>query len=238
MVTIQKIGKLFILFLIVAGLASCNDDENVAPFQVIGEAVIVKRVINQETQYARYFYAYGNQPMASAEVDLPEGGSITLSAADQTEYTYYDLPELADFTDTVPPVGQFEFTVLNQGIEHFDTETLEFNDLAIPVIDSVSYSNQTVYVGWELPDSDEPDNYLVRLVDGENNIVFSGVLLPNTSEKYVIAASSNGWLETPEQKAYKVELYAYKYEDGFSGNDVLYNVNDISIASTDVVWED
>jgi len=238
MITIQKIGKLFILFLIVAGLASCNDDDDVAPFQVIGEAIIVKRVINQETQYARYFYAYGNQPMASAKVDLPEGDTSTLSAADQKKYTYYDLPELADFTDTVPPVGQFKFTVVNEDIEHFDTETLKFNDLAIPVIDSVSYSNQKIYVGWEIPTTGKPDSYLVRLVDSENKIVFSGVLLANTADKYLIEASSNGWLETPEQKAYNVELWAYKYEDGFSGTDVLRNVNDISIASTQVVWGD
>lgn len=237
MVTIQKIGKLFILFLIVAGLASCNDDDEVAPFQVIGEAVIVKRVINQETQYARYFYAYGNQPMTSAEVDLPEGGTITLSE-DQTERSYYDMPEIEDFTDTVPPIGQFEFTVVNQGIEHFDTETLEFNDLAIPVIDSVSYSNQKIYVGWEIPTTDKPDSYLVRLVDDEHNIVFSGVLLNNTADVYYIEASSNGWIEAPEQKAYNVELWAYKYEDGISGNDVHFNVNDLSIASTQVIWGD
>ena len=54
MITIQKIGKLFILFLIVAGLASCNDDDP-APFEVTGEAIIVKRMLEDTTQYALMF---------------------------------------------------------------------------------------------------------------------------------------------------------------------------------------
>ena len=236
MITIQKIGKLFILLLVVAGLASCNDDET-APFEVTGDAIIVKRKINDEIRYARYLYAYGNYPMTSAKVTPPEGGEITLESLYVNNYTYADIPDTSGFTTTLPDIGQFTFTVVNEDIEHVVNESLSFNDLDIPVIDSISYSNQTIFVGWELPATDKPDSYLVVLVDEDYESVFSGVLLSNTADRYVIANQSGTWAKTPVNgETYMVEVHAFKYESGFTADNYFLNANDLSIASAEVVW--
>ena len=236
MIIIQKIGKLFILLLIVAGLSSCGDDTETAPFEVIGEVIIAKRMINEETNFARIYYAYGNQPMASATVTLPEGGTIQLSAYDGTKRTYLEEPSIEDFSTELPEIGQFDFAVVNEDIEHTVTETLEFNDLPFAIIDSVGYSNQMVHVEWQ--SADDADSYHVRMVDDNYEPVFVGQLLNNTVSVYEITLSSSGWAGTPEQgKTYGIEVLAYKYEDGLTtGNDYLFNVNDLSISSKEVIW--
>lgn len=239
MITTQKIGKLLILFLIVAGLASCNDDDP-APFGVIGEAIIVKRKVNDEVKYARYFYAYGNYSMTSAKVKLPEGGEITLESLSNNKYSYGYVPDTSKFTTTLPSVGKFKFTVQYDGEEYTDDETLEYHNLAIPVIDSISYSNQAIHVKWELPTSNKPNYYQARMVDKDSKLVFSGLLLNNTANKIDVSSKYGDFVNGHPKKGetYKIEIYAYKYESGATGTDQqLRNIDDIAIGSSEeIVW--
>lgn len=235
MMKTQNATKLFILLFALAGLASCDKGQETAEFEVTGDVFISKRIINAETKYARSFYAYGNQPMTSVEVTLSEGGVLALSEADETLRTWIDLPTLADFETIVPEDGIFDFTVVNEDIEHTVSDIVEFTDPDIPTIDSVKYTSQTVYVGWE--SASGADRYIVQMVDENNELVFIGQLLNSDFVKYVIADASGTWNQNPEFGiTYKVEVHAFFFEDNATVENYQYNVNEVTIASEDVVW--
>ena len=149
MITLQKIGKLFILFFFVAGLASCGDDTETAAFDGVGDVIVVKRQLQEETRYARIFYVYANQPMSSAEVSLPEGGTLTLAPADQTKQTYYYETSVNEYTAEIPEVGLFNFSVVNEDIPHVFSETAAFSDIDFVTIDTISVNSGLVHIEWQ-----------------------------------------------------------------------------------------
>ena len=245
MTTIQKIGKLFILFLIVAGLASCDDDSELEEFNYYGDVVLAKRMLNNTIKYSPMYYAYGNRTITSAEVSLPEGETVSLSQSSYSSATFYDLPDISDYSEDTPDFDSYTFTIVNDGIEYTTTDILENDTLiSIPSIDSVSFSYNTyeeVYVEWELPDDNEPDNepdsYLVRMVDKDYETVFTGFLLDNTQSTYKISDGWGSFDQTPiEGTIYTVEVHAFKYENDATTSDYLYNVNTVAIASEDIRW--
>lgn len=237
MTTIQKIGKLFIFALLIAGLFSCDDDDDLGEFNYFGDVILAKRSVNDTTAYACMYYAYGNRTISSASVELPDGTTVSLSASSYSSTTFYDLPDISEYSTTSPDLGEYSFTIENEGIEYTTTDTLETSSLEIPVIDSVSYSAEEVYVEWELPDDDEPDSYLVRMVDDDYETVFVGVLMNNTVYAYTISSASGTFSQTPvDGETYMVEVQAFQYEDDASSSNYLYNVNNMAIASTEVTW--
>ncbi|WP_340112038.1 hypothetical protein [Maribellus mangrovi] len=229
MITLQKIGKLFILLFIVAGLASCKDDTENDNFDGNGEVIVLKRQLNDDAVYARAFYVYANQPMSSASVTLPEGETLTLSPIPQTNF-YSHLPTIGDFTPSVPELGTFYFTVENEGIEHEFVESASFNDIDFATIDTVYANNNKVRIEWQLVA--EADAYQVRLADENFEVLFTGDLLNNAQTIYEFWPVS----QIPESgKTYKVEILAYSFEPD-AGNSLLYNIEEISISSVDIVW--
>lgn len=235
MITTQKIGKLLILLFVLGGFASCNDKQETAPFEVTGEVIMVKRMLNDQVKYARTFFAYGNQPMSSAEVTLAEGGTIQLTAADDTKRTWQKTPTIADFSTTMPNTGLFDFTVVNEDIEHVTTDMLVVNDLGFPTIDSLSYNSGTIHVEWQ--DVAAAQGYLVRMVDENYESVFVGQLLNTSYNTYEIANGSGVWNKTPEDgKTYMVEVHAFVFEEGSTNENYLYNADELTIASHDIIW--
>ncbi len=228
MITLQKIGKLFILFVITAGLASCGDDTETAAFDGVGDVVVVKRMLQEETRYARIYYVYGNQPMSAAEVSLPEGGTITLDPADQTKQTYYFEPSVAEFSTEVPEVGLFNFSVVNEDIPHVFSETAAFNDLAFVTIDTISVNSGLVHIEWQ--SNDDAEAYQVLMVDENYNQVFNGDLLSSSYSTYEFSPS-----QAESGKTYHVEVQAFSFEAD-AGSSYLYNIEEISISSTTIIW--
>ncbi len=237
MTTIQKIGKLFLIILLVSGLASCDDDDDLGEFNYYGDVVLAKRMLDDTIKYAPMYYAYGNRTITSAEVELPDGETISLSASSYSTATFYDLPDISDYSTSTPDFGEYTFTLENEGIEYTTTDTLVNNSLDIPVIDSVSFSYDELYVEWELPDDNEPDSYLVRMVDEDYETVFTGVLMNNTVYAYIISSASGTFDQTPvDGETYMVEVQAFQYEDDASSSNYLYNVNNMAIATEEVIW--
>jgi hypothetical protein len=230
MITLQKIGKLLILFIIVTGFAACNDDTENDNFDAIGDVSLIKRMINDEIRYTRMYYVYANQPMASAEVSLPEGGSLTLDPADQTKQTYFYEPSVMDYTTTVPTLGLFDFSVVNEDIEHIITESASNNNLGFATIDSVSVNSNMVHIEWQSVDG--ADAYQIRLVDENYNILFSGDLLNNTQGVYEFTPTQS--VEIGQN--YRIEVNTYSFEED-SGTSYLYNFEEIAISSIEVTWQ-
>jgi len=235
MITTQKIGKLLILLLVLGGLASCNDDQETAPFEVTGEAIMIKRLLNDQVMYARTFFAYGNQPMSAGQVTLPEGGTLPLIPSDDNKRTWQNTPTIADFSTTLPEVGMFDFTVTNEDIEHTVSDVLVFNDLGFPTIDSLGNNGGIVQVEWQ--EVAAAEGYLVRMVDENYESVFIGQLLNTNYTTYQIASDSGVWSKAPVAgETYMVEVHAFVFEEGATNQNYLYNADEIAIASRDIVW--
>ena len=240
MKNMQKIGQIALLFLALAGITSCNDNNNEQAFEIKGDVMIIKRIIGDQTYYARSYYAYGNQPITEASVTLPEGGTLELAAADASKQTYMVEPiandTTNDFSTEQPVDGRFEFSVINEGIEHTATDELTFTDLAIDSITSVEYNSGILTIEWET--SSDIDNYIVRLVDENYNPIFTGTLLSNTQSTYQISLASGGnWTQAPVLgQTYFVEIQAISYDDDATSNDFYFNINEISVASKSIVW--
>ncbi|MFV0592293.1 MAG: hypothetical protein ACK5M7_12975 [Draconibacterium sp.] len=236
MITIQKIGKLLLMFLVVAGMTSCNDDDDV-PFSITGDVVTFKQMINDSVSYAPAYYAYGNYKMTSAKVTLPSGDSITLTDNEYGQSTYYQYPDSTDFSTEIPEEGTYTFTVVNEGITHSATDELEVKNLEIPTITEVTAAagtaNGTLTVNWE--SDTNTDNYVVWLKNDSGEVIFATKSLPNTSTTYIISASTGFTKQFESGKSYTVEVHALLYED--SALDYLYNVEMIAIGSEDIVWE-
>lgn len=232
---IQKIGQLILFVLILLGVNSCDKNDNIAAFEVFGDVMIIKRMDGEQSKFARSYFAYGNYPMSSASVSLPEDGTITLTSPDETFRTYVKQPSLADFGNEPPITGTFNFTVVNEGIEHTVSDELTFNNLPYANITRAEYSDGVIMVGWEPVEG--ADNYLVRLVNNNYETVFTGYLVNASVTVYQIAAT-NGVMElTPENGVtYTVEVNTFDYEEGATSKNSDYNVNEISVATTNVVW--
>lgn len=235
MKNMQKIGQLALLFLVLTGMLSCNKDNNTEDFEVIGDVMIVKRMIDDQTYFERSYYAYGNYPMKDVSVSLPEGGNISLQATDETLRTYLKEPGIADFLSAPPITGNFDFSVTNEDIEHTVSDELVFNNLAFATITSADYDGGAVTVEWT--PADNAENYLVKIVDVNYVPIFTGFLLSNTVSKYQTSSSAGVWDKTPETgTTYIVEVHAFEYDDEATIQNFVYNINEISIATKSIVW--
>lgn len=232
---IQNSGRLLLGFFLLLGIASCDKENNIEAFEVFGDVMIIKRMDGEYSTFARSYYAYGNYPMSSALVSLPEGGSITLTSPDETLRTYLKEPEINDFGSEPPITGQFDFTVVNEDIEHTVSDQLTFNNLPYATITRAEYTAGAIMVEWETATG--ADNYSVRLVDENNEIVFIGYLVASDINIYQIANGNGTWQSTPETGVtYTVEVHAFDYEEDATTSNFDYNINEISIATENVVW--
>lgn len=240
MITIQKIGKLFMMFLIVAGFASCNDDNDTEPFDAIGEVVTIKKMdMEADTVvYARAYFVYANQPMSSAKVSLPEGGTITLTDTDANKRTYFSEPDSADYSTDAPEAGNFTFTVVNEDIESTYAETTELKTFEIPEITEVTPTVGSGIIAVKWNKVTNADSYVVRLQDDEGETVFVGTLLSSSVDNFQIAASTGTFTkQLITGDTYTVDLRAILYEDTATNSDYLYNIEMVSVASQDFIWE-
>lgn len=229
---IQKIGQLILFVLILLGFNSCDKKDNIAAFEVFGDVMIIKRMDSDQSKFARSYFAYGNYPMSSASVSLPEDGTITLTSTDEKLRIYAKQPTPADFSSDSPMIGSYEFTVVNEGIEHMVTDQLTFNDLPYANITGANYNSGAIMVEWETVSN--ASKYEVRLVNSSNELLLKSSLLPDNSTLFQI---KDNFLIAPESgKTYTVEVRAIEYEEDATDGNLDYNINEISIATTSVIW--
>lgn len=235
--TIQIIRKMLFLFAASAILVSCDDDDATVEFDVIGDVFTVNKMINDEMNYATVYFAYANQPMSSAEVMTPDGNTIQLTAADAQKYTFAKEPTNSEYSTTPPSLGTYNFTVVNESIEHTITDITNSNTLQLPTITNMEFNDvtQALMVSWDSLDG--ADSYLVQLYNESGVAIYIGPLLSNESTGYTLDSGSGTWGETPTSgETYKVELRAFRYESSATNADYVYNIEEISITEEDIIW--
>ena len=232
-----KIGKALTLFLIVTGFFACSDDDNSAPFEVIGDVYIIKRTINDEVKYANAYVAWGNQPMSLAEVTVPGGATVTLAAASGVMNTYFKEPGLNEFSTSDPVEGNYQFLVINENIPHESTDLLDFDNIAFTPVSSAVITNNVLSVQWET--NSVAEGYQIRLIDQNGDVAFFSVALPEQMTRLDIGTNTatGSWYETPVAgNVYTIEFLTIRYEDDATSLDEAKNIQEIAITEQEIIW--
>lgn len=234
---LKKFGKILIVVFLVSGLYSCDEESGTLNFKIIGDVLVLKKKVNDATVYAQAYFAYGTEPMTSAEVVTPGGNSIALLPLDQLQLTWAKEATANDFSTNLPQVGSFKFSVVNEGITHEASDLLVFDNIDFPVIDSTSYStfNQTMTVEWQAVEG--ANHYMVKLAKPDGTIIYFSNLLFNNVLSFEIDTNLGSWTEYPvDGGTYSLEVHAIKYESEANQTEYAYQVQEVSIAEKDIVW--
>ncbi len=233
-----KLGKTLIIFLVLAGLFACSDDDNSAPFEIIGDVFVIKRTIGDEVKYANSYVAWGNQPMSHAEVSTPAGASLTLDPATENLYTYAKEPGLNEYFASAPVQGNYQFLVINEDITHQTADLLDFDDIAFSTLSSAEMVDGVLSVQWE--SNSIAEAYLIRLINTSGDVAFLSQTLPTQMTRLDIGANtaSGSWSETPEAgNIYTIEFLTFRFEDDATSLDATKNIQEIAVTEQDITWE-
>ena len=237
MKSLKRTGKIIVLLGIIIGFFACDDDDNTAAFEIIGDVYTIKKLEDNDVIFAKAYFAFGNQPMSLAQVTTPEGEEIMLEPLPGNDNVYSKEPGMNDFTDEIPETGNYTFDVINEDIPHQAVDLLEFDFLDIPVIDTTYWNEATQTMSVEWDQLEDAESYLVKLSDLDGNIVYVGQLLASVNVKFEIDLSTGSWFSFAEPgTAYNVELHAFMYEAGSGNDDYMYNIQEISIGVKELIW--
>lgn len=239
MIKIQKISKAFILLLAVAGLFSCNDDDTTAPFDVIGDVFITKKMIGDEEQFAASYYAYGTQPMTDAKVSTPDAEEFDLDAATGSTSTWIKVAEEDDFINELPTLGTYTFTVTHEAVEHETTDDVIYNDLKFTEITNKEMVSDILSLEWEAGPGAE--GHMVRLINETGDIVFGSAFIPEQGTQLEIGVNTGtgSWLSGYPNTGdtYAIELHAFSFESGVADDQKTFHIQGIAITDDSVTWE-
>lgn len=231
----RKIGKLAVFIIAVVGLVACNEN-GVAPFDAVGDVFVIKKMEGEELVYSKSYFVYGNQTITWAkvvnetdeELDLEEVDDNKLSFALKEEY----LPEM-------PEEGLYQFIVMNEDMEYEDVDELVFEDIQIPTITDITVENERLELEWEAGENDE--FHTVRILNDEGELIYLGSLLGSSEDNFVLdqGLGNESWESGYPNigDTYTLELHAVLFEEGANNRDYLYNIQEIAIAETEIVWE-
>lgn len=235
---LKNIGKTLVLFSLALGFFACDDDDgNSAPFDIIGDVLVVKKLVGEEAMYANSYIAYGNQPMSLAQVTTPSGEEIMLSPAGSDNYTYAQSPGSDDYMPEIEE-GNYMFDVINEDIPHQDVDLLVFSNIDFTEITLFETDVDMLTVEWE--ENDMAEAYMLRMVDEQGAVIFMSQLLGTQVERFVIDPNDpqGTWAELPNSgEDYTFELLAYLFEEDATDSDYTFNVQEISITEEMFTWQ-
>jgi len=233
----KKVIILVIVVAIVSGLISCdNENTGDANIQLIGDVFVLKRILDEKNQYGYTYYLYGNYPLSSANVTTPNGEIIPLPASDQLSLVFSKDPDSNDYSENTPQNGTFDFSAIHLDQKFNSTDELDFIDMDIPVIASTEYlgSTETLKIEWNsVP---EADSYIVRMINIDSEVFFTGYLLDKDATSYEINQNTGTWLDQPNYNdPFVLELHASRYEENVDELET-YHIEEITIAEKTVYW--
>lgn len=234
--------SLFAVFLGFIVLTSCLDDPEPVALDATPDVFMQKIVENDQEKTALAFWVLGNKAIESVTVEGPADGNWTLEQNNNSDRVFSLFPEIEDYTSSAPETGDYTFTVTST---QTDEEPLTLTDelgeeiLEVPVIDTIEFENGKLKATWETVDGAE--SYLVRLFDEEGEQLYGGPQIGENETEFEFGLSDQGWLN-PDNRAqagepYRLEILAILYESGTSSSNKEYNVQFISIASEEVIWD-
>ncbi len=239
MIKIQKISRVFILFLVVTGLFSCGDDDNTRPFDLIGDVFVTKRMIDDEAQYALSYYAYGNEAMSAASVTTPDATEVTLSAANSMGNTWSKTATLSDFSMDYPTEGIYSFYVLNEDVPHEVNDYLTLHNSEFTEIVSSTMENSVLSVEWD--ENLDSEGHLLRLLTESGEVVFTSQFLSTQVSRLDIDpnTASGTWVSGHPKTGdfYTLEIHSFTFDSDASDLDFSYHIDEIAITEQLIPWQ-
>jgi hypothetical protein len=221
-------------------LASCFGDDAESKFEVYTDAYVLKKMAGDEEVYARIFYAYANQLMrtASATEMGGSGETINLLQDPRSVFTMSKIPQGSDYKPYAPATSDYLFQVTSEsGITDESQDFLSFDDIDITEITKTEFSDNNKYLDIAWTEVNGADGYLIKIFNMEgmeivNSYGFSADIL-----EYRLNIVLENWIELPEQgETYVIEVRAYAYEPDFPVGYDAYNIQEVSIAESEIVW--
>lgn len=220
---------------------SCIDDPEPAPLDVVVDTFVQKTVADGEEKYSLAFWAFGNKSIESVTVEGPDDESWQLEKDPSSAMVYSLFPDTEDYTDSIPATGDYTFTVTSTQDDEAPVtvvDKLEIAQLDTIAIDSTLYQNSKLKVTWDAVD--DADNYVVRLYDDADNLVFVSPSIAANKTDYSFGNNDSGWASATDRATtgedYRIELLALLYESTSTSTNKNFNIQFISFASKDIVW--
>lgn len=242
MKTKKMIWKSFaVLFMASAVLTSCIDDPEPVALDAIPDVFVQKVVQDSIEMYGLSFWVMGNKELDSVTVEGPDDETWTLDEDPSGNRVFSLFPENDDFSDSFPESGDYTFTVKStQSDETAITlkDKLEDDELDAVVIDSTKFTSSKMEIYWQ--EVDNTDGYYIRLYDDSDKLTYMSTRLDDDETDYSFGISDTGWADSGDKaldgETYRIEVMAILYESGSTSSNRDYNVQFISIGSTEIVW--
>jgi len=235
----KKIRNLLILLITSLLFASCLDN-NESDFNANADVYVIKKKTGDADMYAKTFYVYGNQMMQSASVTETggSGGKIDLIQDYRSIFVMSKLPQESDYLPYPPVTNDYLFQVTSEGgITKEYNDFLSFDDIGIPEIDSIYFSDNNKYLNVAWTEVDGTDGYLIKILNTEGEEVLNGYGFGPEVLEYQLNVLLANWVITPVQgETYVVQVHAFAYEPEFETGYEAYNIQEVAIDEKEIIW--
>jgi len=222
-------------------LTSCIDDPDPVALDATPDVFVQKIVRDSVEMYGIVFWVLGNKALDSVTVEGPDDTVWNLEEDPSGNRVFSLYPEDEDYADSIPVAGDYTFTIKSTQTDEAALtrkDKLEEDELAAVVIDSTEFKNSKLGIYWQ--EVDDADAYYVRLFDDADKLLFMSSLLDDDETDYAFGVSDTGWASSGDKaqngEDYRVEVMAILYESGSTSNNRDYNIQFISIGSTEITW--
>lgn len=223
-------------------LTSCLDDPEPAKLDALSDVFVQKIVQDDEVKYGIAFWVYGNKALSSVEVAGPGDGAWTLKKDESTSQVFALYPEDEDYADSMFPAGDYKFTIVStqEGEEPIVvTDKLSDEELGVLVLESTEFDNNKLKIKWE--SLEKTENYVARLYDESGKLIFNSDPIAKEKTEFSFGNSDKGWINSSTMPksgdTYRLDVLAMLYETGTTQDTKGYNVQFVSIASKEIVWD-
>ncbi len=229
--------------LVAATFNACIEDPEPVALDVVVDAFVQKTMQDGEEKYALAFWSFANKSLESVSAEGPDDETWELEKEAGSSLVFKLFPETAQYTDSMPTPGDYTFTITSTQSDEAPVtiiDKLENKDLSAVTIDSTQYANSKLKITWT--EVEDADDYLVRLYDDEDNLIFVSPSIADNKTDYSFGNNDAGWASATDKaltgESYRIELLALLYESTSTSANEGYNIQFISIASKEIVWGD
>ena len=220
-------------------IVSCNDNEK--QLDVITDVYVINKMFDNEVKSAAAYFAYGNKELISVSVALPNSaGNVALESYPGSIFTMAKEPTDSDFKTSALVNGNYSFTIQSaDGETQQVPDLLSYEGLDIPELTKTTFSGTPLILELEWSDVTDADGYVVKMFDTDGELVFNGYGVRGDVNKYTVTGTSNSGLwSTPavNGESYVLQLNAFSYDAEGNNSNYVYNLSEISLAETQIVW--
>lgn len=156
--------------LMLIGLASCNK-KSTPDYTTTVDVFSQTTVFNNDTVHGIVYSLISLTPVASVEVQTPNGQTIPLDSYDGTGYSYYLQTPDSLMTSAIPTPGTYTFSVsFSDGMTTTDTNTLTSDFLYPPHVTAAEYQTNVSGVHLKWDEVANADGYQIKIFNGDTQV--------------------------------------------------------------------